>query len=368
MGSSKRLFFITGEASGDMHSANLVRALKIEDSNLEIEAWGGDRLIQEGVTVRKHIKELAFMGFWEVVKNLKTILNNFKKCKEDILRFQPDVLVLVDYPGFNLRMAKWAKANNIRVFYYISPQIWAWNQKRVHEINRNVEEVFCILPFEKDFYRKWGREVHYLGHPLLDEVERFKNQKKSDATLQFKKPVLAVLPGSRKQELDRKLSIMLAAANEFEDYEVVIACAPNIDMAYFERFKNDKFHFIQGKTYEILKLASLSIVTSGTATLETALFRVPQVVCYRSSFASYWIARMLIKIKFISLVNLILDREVVEELIQQKCTSKEIVKALNKIASGENRDIMFKNYDELIHLLGEKGASERVAKAMIERI
>jgi lipid-A-disaccharide synthase len=361
---AKRIFFIVGEASGDMHCANLAKQLLSIDTTLQLSGWGGDRMTAEGVTVQKHIRELAFMGFWEVFKNIKTIAKNFKVCQEQIQAYQPDVLILVDYPGFNLRMAKWAKMNGFRVFYYVSPQVWAWKKNRVKIIEDCVDQLYCILPFEKNFYASLGMNVHYLGHPLLDEIQHFKLEDEVD--FKGKKKILAILPGSRKQEIQRKLPIMLEAARHFSDYEIIVAGAPNLEKGYYERFMKGGERLIHGKTYHILKQANLALVTSGTATLETALFRVPQVVCYKSSYLSYWIARMLVNIKFISLVNLILDKEAVKELIQGSCNVQMMVDELQKIEVDKpNRNKMLKDYDVLIESLGSNGASERIAVSMM---
>lgn len=360
MNSKKRIFVISGEASGDLHAANLIHELNLIQKDLTIEGWGGDRMQKEGVYIRKHISELAFMGFKEVVLNLGTILQNFKLCKKQILEFKPDFLILVDYPGFNLRIAKWAKKKSIPVAYYISPQIWAWKQSRIFQIKENVNKMYTILPFEPQFYRKFDVEVEYCGHPLLDEINRF-NQS-NDNELSSEKPILAILPGSRKQEIERKLPIMIEAAKHFTQFETIVACAPNLPMSYYRKYASNDVRFVENKTYKLLKCATMAIVTSGTATLETALFRVPQVVCYKSSNISYFIARMLVKIKFISLVNLILEREVVRELIQKDCNSDRIIYELNLIHSNAKvRDKMLSDYDELISLLGQNGSSKRVA-------
>ena len=365
---TKKIFILSGEASGDLHAANLVYEMKLKNPALQFEGWGGDRLQKEGVNIKKHIRDLAFMGFLEVVLNLKKILKNFKICKKDILDFQPDILILVDYPGFNLRIAEWAKTQNIRIFYYVSPQIWAWKKNRVFKIKKSVERMYCILPFEKDFYKQYDIEVNYLGHPLLDEIQHFRMSHKEDLP-KFTKPILSILPGSREQEIERKLPVMLEAAKHFLNYHILVACAPNLELSYYDKFKSEGVDFVQNKTYSILNIANLAIVTSGTATLETALFRVPQVVCYKSSPVSYWIARTLINIKYISLVNLILDKASVKELIQGECSVQKIVKELKLIEEGkEGRSRMIDDYNNLVQLLGEKGASARIAKNMLANL
>jgi lipid-A-disaccharide synthase len=329
---------------------------------------------QQGGTLVKHIKDLAFMGFLEVLKNIKTILNNIRFCKNDIAAFQPDALILIDYPGFNLRIAEWAKSQGIKVYYYVSPQVWAWKQSRVHKIKKCVDELYVILPFEKDFYKKFDFDVHYLGHPLLDAVDDFK------ATLVDKKliytennlsdkPIISLLPGSRKQEVSVKLPIMLNAARSFQEHQIVIAGAPSLSLDFYQQFINESDKIIFGKTYDLLEIAEAALVTSGTATLETALFKVPQVVCYKGSNFSYQIAKRLIKIKFISLVNLILNREAVKELIQQDCNAVFISQELSKIVvGGKNREKMLNDYNELEQILGAGGASKKIAHALLKTI
>lgn len=363
------VFILSGEASGDLHAANLVRAWKKNSSLYEFQAWGGDRLSAEGVEIKKHIRDLAFMGFAEVLQNLPTILRNFKLCKQQITDFQTDVLLLVDYPGFNLRMAKWAKSKGIKVIYYISPTVWAWKENRVFQIKRDVDRMYAILPFEPAFYQKFDIEVQYFGHPLLDEIERFQQQERKELVFPSAKPILALLPGSRKQELRKKLPLMLKAAEAFQDsHQVVIAGAPNLPVSFYQEFQlGNQVSLIQNQTYQLLSQADIALVTSGTATLETALFRVPQVVCYKSSMLSYRIAKALVKIKFISLVNLILDKEVVRELIQNDCQSELMVLELNKLCEGQtSRTEMLKAYDQLITLLGKNGCSEKMALDLIQ--
>jgi lipid-A-disaccharide synthase len=367
--SKKNVFILSGEASGDLHAANLVRAWKKNSSLYEFQAWGGDRLSAEGVEIKKHIRDLAFMGFAEVLQNLPTILRNFKLCKQQITDFQTDVLLLVDYPGFNLRMAKWAKSKGIKVIYYISPTVWAWKENRVFQIKRDVDRMYAILPFEPAFYQKFDIEVQYFGHPLLDEIERFQQQERKELVFPSAKPILALLPGSRKQELRKKLPLMLKAAEAFQDsHQVVIAGAPNLPVSFYQEFQlGNQVSLIQNQTYQLLSQADIALVTSGTATLETALFRVPQVVCYKSSMLSYRIAKALVKIKFISLVNLILDKEVVRELIQNDCQSDLMVLELNKLREGQTpRTEMLKAYDQLITLLGKNGCSEKMALDLIQ--
>lgn len=366
-----KMYVIAGEASGDLHASNLMHALIEEHDAIEFKFWGGDKMqeiAKNGLV--KHIRELAFMGFIEVVMNLKTILKNISYCKKSISEFEPDVLVLVDYPGFNLRIAEWAKERGIKVYYYISPQVWAWKQSRVHKIKKVVDKMAVILPFEKDFYKKFDYNVEYVGHPLLDEIEKFK----FDSIEVFRKeqnlderPILVVLPGSRKQEVSKKLPIMLEAAKRIKTHQMVIAGAPSLDKEFYQSLCSNSIVF--GKTYELLSYADVAIVTSGTATLETALFKVPQVVCYKSSKISYSIAKRLVKVKFISLVNLIMDREVVKELIQGECTSDNIYKeTLRLIEDEEYRSELDNNYKLLQEKLGGGGASQKVARSLLKTI
>ena len=371
-----KYYIIAGEASGDLHASNLMKAIIEKDNSAEFRFWGGDHMQSVSGTMVKHIEDLAFMGFVEVLMNLKTILTNIKFCKKDILKFNPDALILVDYPGFNLRIAEFAHKHQINVHYYISPQIWAWKQNRVHKIKKVVDQMYCILPFEKDFYKKFDVEVNYVGHPLVDAIENFKSKalpkeeflKTNDLS---DKPILAILPGSRNQEIKVKLPIMLEAAKHFKNYQIVIAGAPNKSVDFYKQFTGEyNVKVIENQTYNLLNNSNLAIVTSGTATLETALFNVPQVVCYKASNISYQIAKRLVKIKYISLVNLIMDQEVVTELIQKDLTSENIIKELNKINNPEvdGRQKMLKKYSELKEKLGSGGASNKVANLLIESL
>lgn len=370
-----KLYVIAGEASGDLHGANLMKALLGEKSDIDFRFWGGDLMQEVAGKPVKHIKELAFMGFVEVLMNLKTILTNIKFCKKDILAYKPDAIVLIDYPGFNLRIAEWAKAQNIKVYYYISPQVWAWKQSRVHKIKRFVDEMFVILPFEKEFYRKFDFDVEYVGHPLLDSIEQYKEKEFSPKEFREKwnlgdKPVIALLPGSRKQEVNVKLPIMLNALKGMDQYEFIIAAAPSLDEAFYAPLISGKnIRIIHDATYDILGISEAALVTSGTATLETALLNVPEVVCYKGSPISYVIAKNLIKIKYISLVNLIMDREVVVELIQNECNAARIREELNLIIEGgSKRKAVLESYHELREILGGGGASKQVAQSLLKTI
>lgn len=368
-----KYYIIAGEASGDLHGSNLMKALYKEDPTADIRFWGGDLMQNVGGTLVRHYRDLAFMGFIEVIFNLKTILSNIKICKADIEGFQPDVIIFIDYPGFNMRIAKWAKEKGIATHYYISPQIWAWKENRIAAIKRDVDKMYVILPFEKDFYEvKHNFPVEFVGHPLIDAIH---NRTKVDDDV-FKKdnnlsdlPIIALLPGSRKQEISKMLTIMLSVVDDFPDYQFVIAGAPSQEYSFYEQFlKNKNIHFITNRTYDLLSVSTAALVTSGTATLETALFKVPEVVCYKGSWASYQIAKRIITLKYISLVNLIMDEEVVTELIQNDCNKKRIKAELQKILSPEYRSQLLAKYELLEQKLGGEGASEKTAKLILKNI
>ena len=362
-----KYYLVAGEASGDLHGANLMKALKDQDPEAEFRYFGGDKMKAEGGTLAKHYAEMAFMGFTEVVLNLRTIFRNLKTCKKDILAYSPDVLILIDFPGFNLKIAGFGKEKGIKVCYYISPKVWAWNQKRVLKIKKIVDKMFCILPFEVSFYKEWGMEVDYVGNPLLDEKAAFKPDPEFIATqgLQQNK-LIALLPGSRKQEIKRLLPAMLSVTANFPDHQFVVAVAPSFELSYYTQFIGDKnVKLVTGKTYDLLNVAQAAIVASGTATLETALFKVPQVVVYKGGTISIAIARMLVKIKFISLVNLIMARKVVAELIQEDCNQKNIYKELKGLIDGPEREEMLQDYKDLAKIMGEPGASARTADLLM---
>jgi lipid-A-disaccharide synthase len=368
-----KYYIIAGEASGDLHGSNLMKALYKEDQKAEIRFWGGDLMQKAGGTLVKHYRELAFMGFAEVILNLKTILNNIKICKQDIERFHPDVIIFIDYPGFNMRIAKWAKPKGYKTLYYISPQIWAWKENRIRDIKRDVDKMYVILPFEKDFYEtKHDYKVEFVGHPLIDAIHD--REKKDEKTFRIEnklddKPVIALLPGSRKQEIAKMLSLMLSVVNDFPKYQFVIAGAPGQENDFYQQFlTNSNVHFISNKTYDLLAIATAALVTSGTATLETALFKVPEVVCYKGSWASYQIAKRIITLKYISLVNLIMDKPVVTELIQDELNPKRIREELAKILQPEHREKLLEQYDELETLLGGIGAAEKTAKLIVKNM
>ncbi len=368
-----RYYVIAGEASGDLHGSNLMKAMLQEQPECDFRFWGGDEMSRVGGTRVKHIKELAFMGFVEVLMNLRTILGNMKFCKNDILQYKPDALILIDYPGFNLRIAEWAHEQRIRVIYYISPQVWAWKQNRVHTIKKVVDEMYVILPFEKDFYKQFNIDVTYVGHPLLDAIENYKAQVSETNFIERNglknTPVIAILPGSRKQEVKKKLPIMLQAVKELKGYQVIVAGAPSLDASFYQPFLQEysNVSIVHAQTYDLLSTAEAAIVTSGTATLETALFEVPEVVCYIGSPISYLIAKQLIKIKFISLVNLIMDREVVKELIQKECNPASIREELNRLViGGAKRKQMLEEYKTMKQILGGGGASKKIAQSVLK--
>lgn len=368
-----KYYIIAGEASGDLHGSNLMKALFKEDTNADIRFWGGNLMQEVGGSLVKHYRELAFMGFAEVLLNLKTILNNIKFCKKDIEKFQPDVLIFIDYPGFNMRIAKWAKQKGIKTHYYIAPQIWAWKENRIKDVKSDFDKLFVILPFEKDFFEvKHGFPVEFVGHPLIDAIH---NRTKTDE-VQFKKennldekPIIALLPGSRKQEISKMLEVMLSVSDDFMDYQFVIAGAPSQEFEFYQQFLTTKnVKFISNKTYDLLSISYAALVTSGTATLETALFKVPEVVCYKGSWASYQIAKRIITLKYISLVNLIMDKEVVTELIQEDFNKKRIKEELSKLLEPDNRAKLLKNYEILEKKLGGIGASEKTARLIFNAL
>jgi len=368
-----KYYIIAGEASGDLHASNLMKEMKDHDAKADFRCWGGDLMEAQGARLVKHYRDLAFMGFVEVLLNIRTIMRNMKFCKKDILEYTPDVLILVDYPGFNLRIAKFAAEHGIRVFYYISPQVWAWKRSRVHKIRKYVERMYVILPFEKEFYKGFDYEVDFVGHPLLDAINTVSIDKEAfrQETGLDDRPVIAVLPGSRKQEIHTMLPVMLEMCIQFPDHQFVIAAAPSTpDHIYLDAIKNSPVKLVKGKMHALLHIAEAAMVTSGTATLETALFRVPEVVCYKGGWLSYYIARRLVKgIDYISLVNLIMDREVVKELIQGDFNEKNLKKELSLLINDKPyRSKMLTELDALHKKLGGPGASETAARLMYKRL
>jgi lipid-A-disaccharide synthase len=361
-----KYFIIAGEASGDLHGSNLVKEIRKLDPKALILGWGGDKMQAEGVIILKHIKELAFMGFVEVLTNIKTIMANFRLCKKQLAGSNPDIIIFIDYPGFNLKMAKWSKLQGFKTAYYISPTVWAWKENRIKTIKKYVDRMICILPFEKKFYEARGCQVFYAGHPTAEVVRK---EKAIPSTIPYEK-VIALLPGSRVQEVNKMLPIMLEAIKDLKDHKVIIAQAPNLDAAIYAPFlQQHPFEIVQHKTYDILKVAQLALVTSGTATLETALFNVPQVVCYIANPISYTIAKRLVRVKYISLVNLILNRESVKELIQDELTMASLKKEIDALMHDETkRNNLLQDYHELESMLVEGNASENTARWIYELV
>lgn len=361
-----RYYIIAGEASGDLHGGNLIRQLHRQDPQAEVRCWGGEMMEEAGGTLVRHYRELAFMGFAEVVAHLPAILGNLAFCKKDITAWQPDAVVLIDYPGFNLRIAEWAHRQGYRVIYYISPQIWAWKESRVRIISRSVDKLLVILPFEKAFYRRWNYEAEYVGHPLV-EVVKSTLESPADPPVAGNKPVIALLPGSRRQEVQKKLPVMARMVRHFPAYVFALAQAPHLDPGLVAGILRDypEVQVVKGRTYDLLRQATAALVTSGTATLETALFGVPQVVCYKGSPVSYQLAKRLVKVKYISLVNLIMDRPVVRELIQGDLNEQNLRQELAAILQEDNRLKMNTDYRLLRDRLDEGDASRRAAEAIV---
>ena len=366
-----KYYIVAGEASGDLHGSNLMKAIVKEDPNADFRFWGGDLMQAVGGTLVKHYKERAFMGFIEIIMNLRKILGMMSFCKKDIAAFQPDVIILIDNSGFNLPIAKWAKNEGFTTNYYISPQVWASRASRVKNIKKYVDKMLVILPFEKEFYKKYDYDVHFVGHPLLDAIA----DRPQISDVEFRathqlddRNIIALLPGSRKQEIKKMLSVMLSVVNDFPEYQFVIAGAPSQEKAFYNQFINDSnVKFIDNKTYDLLSASHAALVTSGTATLETALYKVPQVVCYKASNISYQIAKRIITLAYISLVNLIMDKEVVKELIQHDLNTKQLKAELTKILDGATRKQLFSDYYDLEQKLGGKGASANAAKLIVEK-
>ena len=365
-----KYYLIAGERSGDLHGANLLKGIKENDPDAKFRGWGGDMMTAEGMELVTHYKDTAFMGFLEVALNVHKISGFLKKCKKDILLHKPDVVILIDYPGFNLRIAEFAKNEGLKVFYYISPKVWAWNQKRAWKIKKNVDRMFVIFPFEIDFYKKYDFPVDYVGNPLMDAIEAFSPDPdfKKKNKLDPHKPVIALLPGSRKQEIIGMLDLMLTVQPHFPDHQFAIAGVKNLPASLYEKYvSNGKATIVYEATYDLLSVAEAALVTSGTATLETALLNIPEVVCYKTSGFSYAVAKAVIKVRFISLVNLIMDKEVVTELIQQNLNEKMLVKELSGILpGGAKRDKLLVDYKILHEKVGGSGASERAGRLMVK--
>lgn len=367
-----KYYIIAGEASGDLHASNLVAEIKKKDKKAEFRGCGGDLMKAQGVDLLKHYRTMAYMGFVEVAVNLRKVLGNIAQCKKDILEYQPDAVILVDYPGFNFRIADFAHDKGFKVLYYISPQLWAWKRRRVKKVKRSVDKMLVILPFEEEFYKQYGVDVTYVGNPLLDELAKFGTANRSiflrRNSLGEKREIIALLPGSRYQEVKRVLPVMLKAASHFPDYQFVVAGVSSLDKSLYKKILgNSDVFLIENQTYELLQNSSAAVVTSGTATLETALLTVPEVVCYKATGFSYFLAKWMIKVKFISLVNLVMDKEVVKELIQGEMTEENIVKELELLLHNSKRQRkLLEDYEELKDRLGSAGASEKAAEAITE--
>lgn len=367
-----KYYIIAGEASGDLHGSNLIKELAKRDDKMDVRCWGGDKMKAAGGHLVKHFNSLAFMGFAEVLMNLRTIFRNLAFCKKDILAFQPDAIILIDYPGFNIRIAKWAKKNEhllkgCKIIYYISPQVWAWKENRVKSMKKCIDKMLVILPFEKDYYQfKWNWEVEYVGHPLIEEIEKHRQQNSPEKFSD--KPIIALLPGSRKQEILKKLPIMLEASRSFPDYQFIVAKAPGTEESFYQSLLQDftNVSFVNNKTYDLLLQAKAAIVTSGTATLETALFGVPEMVCYKGSYISYQIGKRLVKVKFISLVNLIMNKAVVKELVQNDFTLPAVKKELTALVNDERyRQQLQTDYTALWNILSTGGPASANAADII---
>lgn len=369
-----KFYIIAGEASGDLHASNLVAEIKKKDKKAEFRGFGGDLMKAQGVELVKHYRTMAYMGFVEVAVNLRKVLGNITQCKKDILEYQPDVVILVDYPGFNLRIADFAHKKGFKVYYYISPQVWAWKRRRVQKIKKSVDKMLVILPFEEEFYKRYGVDVTFVGNPLLDELAKVGTGNRSiflrRNSLGERREIIAMLPGSRRQEVKRTLPVMLKAASHFPDYQFVIAGVSSLDKSlYKDIMGNSDVFFVENQTYDLLLNSSAALVTSGTATLETALLSVPEVVCYKATNFSYRLAKWMIKVKFISLVNLIMDREVVKELIQGDLNEDNLVKELDQLLhNGKRQRQLLEDYEELKDKLGNVGASEKAAEVIVESL
>jgi len=369
-----KYYLIVGEASGDLHASNLMKALLQNDPAAQFRYYGGEKMQQVGGTLVKHYRDLAYMGFIPVLMHLPTILSNMRRCKQDIVAWQPDVLILVDYPGFNLNIAEYIHSHTqIPVYYYIAPKIWAWKEHRIKNIRRDIDALFSILPFEVEFFeQKHHYPIHYVGNPCVDAIEEFQKEKSPEVQTD-KQPSIALLAGSRRQEIKDNLRTMVLAASQFSDYRLVVAAAPNIDADYYHRYipKDIKVELVWGQTYDVVSKASAALVTSGTATLETAILRTPQVVCYYAPLGWFIrrLRRLLLKVKYISLVNLVVDREIVRELVADEMNTERLTQELADILpGGSRRQQMLTDYEEMNRRLGPAGASVRAAKGIIQEL
>lgn len=368
-----KYYIIAGEASGDLHASNLMKELKKSDKNSEFRFWGGDLMKTENENIVRHYKKTAYMGFLDVFIHLPAILKNIAFCKTDIIDYKPDALILVDYPGFNLRIAEHFYNEKFKIYYYISPKVWAWKQSRAFKIKKFVDKLFVIFPFEIDFYKKYDYKVEFVGNPLLDAIEQKFRDKNFSASFRNEnklneKPIISLLPGSRKQEIKHNFPLMLKVIKYFPDYQFVVAATHSLDLEIYKKhIKKQEVKIIFNKTYDILQLSQAAIVTSGTATLEAALFNIPELVCYRGEHISYQIAKRLVKVKYISLVNLIMNELIIKEFIQYEMTVKNIVSELKNILENKNyRKLMINNFAKMRKVLGGNGASKRTAELIIK--
>ncbi len=366
-----KYYIIAGEASGDLHGSNLIKALKSADKEAEFRCWGGNLMQAEGAILVKHYRDTAYMGLFEVIANIHKVTHNFRFCHQDILSYKPDIIILIDYPGFNLRIAKFGKENNFRVYYYISPKVWVWKESRVKTIKKYVDKMFVIFPFEKSFYAKHHFEVDYEGNPLIDAIEERKRTFGTREDFNLKnnlndKKIIALLPGSRKQEIKRLLPIMTSLSKQFSGYQFVIAATSTFDEKFYQRYMRQLIPIVFDQTYELLNNSVAGVIASGTATLETALLNIPQVVCYRINKATFFIGRPFIPVKFFSLVNIIMDEEIVKELLQYNL-ERDITMELSKILTdNEYRNLMLDNYVKLREKCGGTGASERIGALIVK--
>ncbi|MDA1225277.1 MAG: lipid-A-disaccharide synthase [Flavobacteriaceae bacterium] len=363
-----KYYIIAGEASGDLYGSRLITELKSLDNNAEIRFWGGDKMVLSGGTIVKHIRDLAFMGFYEVIKNIDKIFSNISFCKKDILAFNPDKIIYIDYPGFNLRICDWAKKKGFSNYYYISPQIWAWKEGRIKKIKRNVDKLYVIFPFEKKYYNeKHNIDTFYFGHPLIEAISSYNINKNffSENNIPYNKPIIAFLPGSRIQEIKTILPIFLSIISNYPNYNFIIAGVNNVDPNIYNLGSYSNLFIVYNKTYDLLTNSFAAIVTSGTASLECSLFKIPQLVCYKTSHLSYFIGKLFVKLKYISLVNIILEKGIVKELIQDNLNKKSLAYEFNKLCEQETRSKIIKEYSKIFDLLSVKDTSKKIASSII---
>jgi len=363
-----KYYIIAGEASGDLYGSRLITELKSLDNNAEIRFWGGDKMVLSGGTIVKHIRDLAFMGFYEVIKNIDKIFSNISFCKKDILAFNPDKIIYIDYPGFNLRICDWAKKKGFSNYYYISPQIWAWKEGRIKKIIRNVDKLYVIFPFEKKYYNeKHNIDTFYFGHPLIEAISSYNINKNffSENNIPYNKPIIAFLPGSRVQEIKTILPIFLSIISNYPNYNFIIAGVNNVDPNIYNLGSYSNLFIVYNKTYDLLTNSFAAIVTSGTASLECSLFKIPQLVCYKTSHLSYFIGKLFVKLKYISLVNIILEKGIVKELIQDNLNKKSLAYEFNKLCEQETRSKIIKEYSKIFDLLSVKDTSKKIASSII---